>query len=89
MPVVDFGKFWTGSKADRLAISKGVVKAFKEIGFMYISNHNIEQGVIDNAFKQVLSFVGIIEAGQSDLLSIEFRLLRPARYYQRRTCVER
>lgn len=53
VPVVDFGKFWSGSKADRVEISRHVVKAFKEIGFMYISNHNIEQSVIDNTFKQV------------------------------------
>jgi len=53
VPVVDFGKFWTGSQADRLAISRDVVKAFKDIGFMYISNHPIDQSVIDEAFQEV------------------------------------
>ena len=53
VPVVDFGKFWTGSQADRLAISRDVAKAFKDIGFMYISNYPIDQSVSDKVFQEV------------------------------------
>src|SRR5688572_15028185 len=52
VPVVDFKPFWNGSE-QRNEVGKAVVKAFKEVGFMYIKNHQIPQDKIDYAFKQV------------------------------------
>ncbi|KAF8320839.1 Clavaminate synthase-like protein [Clavulina sp. PMI_390] len=67
VPVVDFGKFWTGTPDDKLAISQQVVKAFKEIGFMYISNHNIPQPVIENVFKESSDFFALPDAIKDEM----------------------
>jgi len=67
VPVVDFGKFWTGSQADRLAISRDVVKAFKDIGFMYISNHPIDQNVIDKVFQESSDFFALPDSIKDQL----------------------
>lgn len=67
VPVVDFQKFWSGSKSDRLAISKEVVQAFQNIGFMYISNHNIKPSVIENVFTQSSDFFALPDAVKDEL----------------------
>jgi len=67
VPVVDFGKFWTGSQADRLAISRDVVKAFKDIGFMYISNHPIDQSVKDKVFQESSDFFALPDSIKDQL----------------------
>jgi non-haem dioxygenase in morphine synthesis N-terminal len=53
VPVVNFSKFWSGSPQDRLAVSNEVVRAFKEVGFLYIKNHNIDQNIIARTFHEV------------------------------------
>lgn len=77
VPVVDFGKFWTGSAADRLTVSREIVKAFREIGFAYISNHNIQQCTIDKAFEEVKHYT-VSETQLSLKLYPEFRFLCPS-----------
>ncbi|KAG8985293.1 hypothetical protein FRB90_004827, partial [Tulasnella sp. 427] len=56
IPVVDFGRFRTNDSAAKLATAKEVVDAFKEVGFVYLSNHGIQDEKITNAFKKSKEF---------------------------------
>jgi isopenicillin N synthase-like dioxygenase len=53
VPVVDFSLFNHGSTEERIQTGKDIVKAFKEVGFVYLVNHQIGEEEIDEAFKQV------------------------------------
>ncbi|KAG8945487.1 hypothetical protein FRC04_000772 [Tulasnella sp. 424] len=61
IPVVDFGKFKSNDPATKLATAKEVVDAFKEVGFVYLSNHGIQDEKITNAFKKSKQFFDLPE----------------------------
>ncbi|KAG9049643.1 hypothetical protein FS837_009614 [Tulasnella sp. UAMH 9824] len=61
IPVVDFGKFRTNDPAAKLSTAKEVVDAFKEVGFVYLSNHGIQEEKIKNAFKKSKAFFDLPE----------------------------
>jgi isopenicillin N synthase-like dioxygenase len=58
IPVIDFSKFRRAESAAALRheAADEIVTAFKEVGFIYLKNHGIEDGTVKNAFKLVSCF---------------------------------
>ncbi|KAJ3330503.1 hypothetical protein HDU91_003563, partial [Kappamyces sp. JEL0680] len=50
VPVIDFGPFLNGDKTAKQATADEVVRAFTEIGFVYLSNHGISEETIQQSF---------------------------------------
>jgi isopenicillin N synthase-like dioxygenase len=51
IPVVDFAKFSDNNEtATRLSIARSLVSACQQVGFVYIINHGLSKGQIDDAF---------------------------------------
>ncbi|KAF3483550.1 oxidoreductase, 2OG-Fe(II) oxygenase family [Arthroderma uncinatum] len=50
IPVVDFAPFREGSPADAKATGQVIFEAFRDVGFVYLKNHGVPQGVVDDAF---------------------------------------
>ncbi|PVG04208.1 Clavaminate synthase-like protein [Serendipita vermifera] len=60
IPVVSFAKFrQSNSIAEKTQTANEVVTAFKEVGFVYLKDHGVAEGVIDNAFKKSAEFFGL------------------------------
>ncbi|KAG8901880.1 hypothetical protein FRB99_005020 [Tulasnella sp. 403] len=55
IPVVDFGKF-RSSEAGKKDTAKEIVDAFKEVGFVYLKNHGVDERKISNAFLKSKEF---------------------------------
>ncbi len=54
IPVVDLSKFRTStSKSVRRETADEIVSAFKEVGFVYLSEHGIPDDVVNNVFSKV------------------------------------
>ncbi|KAJ7068533.1 hypothetical protein C8F01DRAFT_1208059 [Mycena amicta] len=57
IPLIDFSKFQAGSSSqDKKETAKEIVAAFKESGFIYLSNHGIASPVVQNAFSKSSEF---------------------------------
>jgi len=56
IPLIDFSKFQRGSSAEKKSTATEIVAAFKESGFIYISNHGIPQATVENAFAKSAEF---------------------------------
>ncbi|TDL29219.1 Clavaminate synthase-like protein [Rickenella mellea] len=57
IPVVDFGKFKSASSgAQKRQTADEIVTAFKEVGFVYLSNHGIPEPVVKNVFEKSAAF---------------------------------
>lgn len=68
LPLIDFSRF-TSSPEERLAVSKELVKAFKEVGFVYLINHGIPQEMVKEAFDWVSIYV-LKDTGRRPPLSL-------------------
>ncbi|EXJ88750.1 hypothetical protein A1O1_05682 [Capronia coronata CBS 617.96] len=55
IPIIDIGTIRDGPEA-RQKLAVEIKKAAEEVGFFYISNHGIDQGIIDNAQKAAWNF---------------------------------
>lgn len=53
IPLIDFGPFLNGSAEDRTRVAVSIDAAFKSHGFIYLSNHGIDQRKVDEYFKWV------------------------------------
>ena len=53
VPVIDFSLFTDGTAEQRLHTAREIVAAFKEVGFVYLVNHEITDETIEQAFQQV------------------------------------
>ena len=53
VPVVNFGDFIKGDSKVKSAIAAAVDEAFRNVGFVCLSNHGIEQARVDEAFSWV------------------------------------
>ncbi|KAG8871441.1 hypothetical protein FRC20_010549 [Serendipita sp. 405] len=57
IPVVSFSKFRNAqSKAEREQTAQEIVTAFKEVGFVYLKDHGISSGTVNNAFTKSAEF---------------------------------
>ncbi|HEY9621154.1 MAG TPA: 2-oxoglutarate and iron-dependent oxygenase domain-containing protein [Crinalium sp.] len=52
IPVINFGRFITGSSSDQMAIASEIYQAFREIGFLYLSHHGISANLIERVLAQ-------------------------------------
>ncbi|KAF2679147.1 Clavaminate synthase-like protein [Lentithecium fluviatile CBS 122367] len=53
IPVVDFDKFLQGSESEKEDVAKQIDKAFREVGFVYLRNHGVDNGLVDECFEWV------------------------------------
>ena len=53
IPIVDFANFGSLSFEKRRETSRQIVEGFKKMGFVYLGNHGISDGVVKEAFKRV------------------------------------
>lgn len=56
IPIVDFAKFETGDDAHRRKVAAQVDWAASEVGFMYVDNLGIDQGLLKAAFASSAAF---------------------------------
>ena len=56
IPQVDMTKMWSPSLEDRKSVAKEVGKAFREVGFLYASNHGISQDLQGRTFEVMREF---------------------------------
>ncbi|KAK7054185.1 BTB domain-containing protein [Favolaschia claudopus] len=59
IPLIDFSKFQTGSPTERKDTATEIVSAFKESGFIYLSNHGIPSATVQNAFAKSAQFFSL------------------------------
>lgn len=53
IPLIDFGPFLHGCVEERKRVASAVDAALSSVGFIYLTNHGIEQGKIDTCFQWV------------------------------------
>ena len=54
IPIIDFANFGSLSFAQRRETARQIVDGFKNVGFVYLANHGINEGLVQEAFKKVL-----------------------------------
>ncbi|KIY49432.1 Clavaminate synthase-like protein [Fistulina hepatica ATCC 64428] len=60
IPVIDFSKFRNaGSALEKKTVSREIVQAFKDAGFIYLAEHGIPNATIDNTFKKSAEFFAL------------------------------
>ena len=59
IPVVNFGQFLHGVEADRKVTASAIDQAFRDCGFVYLSNHGILQEKIDKCFEWSKAFFAL------------------------------
>lgn len=53
IPIVDFANFGSLSFDQRRETARQIVDGFKNTGFVYLANHGIGDGIVQEAFKRV------------------------------------
>jgi isopenicillin N synthase-like dioxygenase len=61
IPRLDLGTYINGTAAERQAFSDGIGKAFKETGFVTITNHGLSKQLIDQLYTQVKALFALPE----------------------------
>ncbi|KAF4619591.1 hypothetical protein D9613_005171 [Agrocybe pediades] len=60
IPVIDFSKFRTPtSTAEKQQVANDIVSAFKESGFIYLSNHGIPPAEVQDSFRKSAEFFAL------------------------------
>jgi isopenicillin N synthase-like dioxygenase len=54
--VVSFEAFLNGNDSERRAVAKEIYKAFSTVGWVYLKDHGIPQGRLDEIFRLVCLF---------------------------------
>ncbi|ODV97465.1 hypothetical protein PACTADRAFT_66530 [Pachysolen tannophilus NRRL Y-2460] len=65
LPIIDFSPFFSGKPEEKLETGKQMVKVLREVGFMYIINHGIEQKEIDDIFEWSKKFFELSDEQKS------------------------
>jgi hypothetical protein len=60
IPLIDFSHFLNGSAGDRVRVASSMDTAFKSYGFIYLTNHGIDQRKVDKCFELVRTFIAPI-----------------------------
>jgi len=58
IPLVDFGTFGSGSREDRRAVARAIDTALSEVGFFYLANHGVPDGLVGRVLEQARWFFG-------------------------------
>jgi hypothetical protein len=53
IPIVDFGAFLKGSKAEKEDVARQLDDAFRNVGFVYLKNHGVAKELVDECFEWV------------------------------------
>ncbi len=56
IPVIDLAPFFSGDEAARRAVARDIGAACEAVGFLYIVNHGVPQGLIDGVFAETRRF---------------------------------
>ena len=56
IPAIDFTSLTTGDLALRKATATSMREAFEDFGFIYLKDHSVPQGVVDELFAQGIAF---------------------------------
>ena len=56
LPVIDIGLSVAGDKIDCEMVSREIGKACQDTGFFYITNHGVDQTLIDGTLKEASRF---------------------------------
>ncbi|KAH8915398.1 Clavaminate synthase-like protein [Atractiella rhizophila] len=67
VPVVDFGKFLNGNEAEKLESGAEVLDAFKNVGFVYLSNHGIPDSKLSKVFELSSKFFALPQELKDEL----------------------
>ncbi len=62
VPVIELGPFFDGTPTDRKDVARKVASACETVGFLKISQHGIDQSLIDRAFDTAGRFFDLPEA---------------------------
>ena len=57
IPLIDFSPFLAGSAEDRARVASIIDAAFESRGFLYLTNHGIDQRKVDKCFEWVRTFI--------------------------------
>lgn len=57
IPIVDFANFGSLSFDQRRETARQIVDGFKSMGFVYLANHGISDGIVQEAFKRVRGLI--------------------------------
>ena len=53
IPLIDFEQFLNGSTKNRQQIASNIDAAFRSVGFFYLSNHGINEDIVNECFRWV------------------------------------
>ena len=67
IPVIDFQPFLTGNTLYKKSVASAIDTALNSIGFIYISNHGIDQSKVDECFNWV-SYISLVTLKQESVL---------------------
>ncbi|KAF8325168.1 Clavaminate synthase-like protein [Cantharellus anzutake] len=67
VPVIDFAPFWSDSEGMKKEVARQVVDAFKNIGFMYIKNHGVDEVFVQEVFHESDKFFALPQAVKDEL----------------------
>ena len=50
IPVIDFGRWFSGSVEEKRQVARALAEACRRVGFVYIINHGVSDQMLDEAF---------------------------------------
>jgi isopenicillin N synthase-like dioxygenase len=50
LPIIDFGKWSKGTAEERQQVAEQLATACRQVGFVYIINHGVQDEILDEAF---------------------------------------
>lgn len=53
IPIVDFANARNGNEEEKKAVAGEIDKAFREVGFVYLTNHGVREEVLGRGFEMV------------------------------------
>jgi len=60
IPIIDFSAFRVATaQSEKRRVSDEIVNAFKEVGFVYLTNHGIPADTIDNVYRKSAAFFNL------------------------------
>ncbi|OCL14082.1 Clavaminate synthase-like protein [Glonium stellatum] len=59
IPLVDYGKYLHGSEAEQKEVAAQIDEAFRNVGFVYLTNHGVPQERVDECFEWSAKFFAL------------------------------
>jgi isopenicillin N synthase-like dioxygenase len=74
VPIVDFAPFLTGDEAEKVKVVEELDGAFRNVGFVYLRNHGVNAGRVEECFRWVRYSYIVTFSHYSRLMSLHFDL---------------